>query len=362
MAITEIPPSRASGEDPVLQGDLADGYVELDAPAILLQVQDDLSRARVREAFWISVVVHLAIILLLANSQRIFHVRPIPVMTAEDLMRQNDTTFLALPPDEQKLTERPKTNTLSDKDRVATSKNPTLNRKELEKILDQHRAGPRGPEAQPQQPSPAQPPAPAQQQGPQVAQQAPPQQQPQKNPPNQTAQLESLPRRQTSSQPNPFAAALNSGTSTAQLARQAAAARAGGQSVGGGDLGMGLRGGGNIKSDMEIITDTQGVDFGPYLSRVVEAVRMNWYNLIPESARSPLFKQGVVGIQFYILPDGKVAGMQLYGPSGDVALDRAAWGGISASNPFPPLPSAFHGAYLGLRFRFFYNPNRKDLH
>jgi TonB family protein len=150
------------------------------------------------------------------------------------------------------------------------------------------------------------------------------------------------------------------GSSTEQAARAAAAARAGG-SVGGSQMGMGLRGGGNIKSNMEILTDTQGVDFGPYLARVVESVRMNWYNLIPEAARSPLFKKGVVAVDFYILKDGRVAGMQLEGPSGDVSLDRAAWGGITASNPFPPLPGEFHGPYLGLRFRFYYNPDRKDL-
>lgn len=124
---------------------------------------------------------------------------------------------------------------------------------------------------------------------------------------------------------------------------------------------MGLRGGGNIRSNVDILTDTQGVDFGPYLARVVEAVRMNWYNLIPESARSPLFKKGIVLIEFAILKDGRVAGMRVDAPSGDTSLDRAAWGGISASNPFPPLPGEFHGPYLGLRFRFYYNYERKDI-
>jgi TonB family protein len=357
MAITEIPPSRITGEEPGLEPDSSETYVDFDAPALLLQVQDDLGRSRVREAFWISVVVHLAIVLFLVNSDRIFGIRPVTVLTAEDLMRQKDTTFLELPPDEQKLTQRPKTDVLSDKDRVATSKNPTLDRKELQKILDAHRAGPRGPEVPPQQPSPAQAPAPAQQQ----AQQQPNQAAQQGNQGNQTARLEGLaPQRQPSSAPNPFAAALSPGASTEQLARQAAAARAGGAS-GGGDMGMGLRGGGNIRSNVDILTDTQGVDFGPYLARVVESVRMNWYLLIPEAARSPLFKKGVVQIEFAIMQNGTVAGMKLDSPSGDVSLDRAAWGGISASNPFPPLPGAFHGPYLGLRFRFYYNPDRKDL-
>ncbi len=53
--------------------------------------------------------------------------------------------------------------------------------------------------------------------------------------------------------------------------------------------------------------------------------------------------------------------MRLVGQSGDIALDRAAWGGITASNPFPPLPSEFHGNYLALRFHFFYNPAKGEM-
>jgi len=90
-------------------------------------------------------------------------------------------------------------------------------------------------------------------------------------------------------------------------------------------------------------------------------VRMNWYNIIPEEARPPLMKKGKVAIEFAITKDGKVAGMILRGPSGDVALDRAAWGGITASAPFQPLPSAFKGPYLALRFHFYYNPGKGDL-
>ncbi len=72
-------------------------------------------------------------------------------------------------------------------------------------------------------------------------------------------------------------------------------------------------------------------------------------------------KRGRLAIEFVILPDGKIAGMKLVAPSGDVALDRAAWGGITASNPFAPLPGEFHGPYLALRFRFYYNPQKGDM-
>jgi hypothetical protein len=53
--------------------------------------------------------------------------------------------------------------------------------------------------------------------------------------------------------------------------------------------------------------------------------------------------------------------MRITSPSGDVSLDRAAWGGITASNPFAPLPGEFHGPYLALRFHFYYNPAKGDI-
>ncbi len=52
--------------------------------------------------------------------------------------------------------------------------------------------------------------------------------------------------------------------------------------------------------------------------------------------------------------------MKLISSSGDVALDRGAWGGITASNPFPPLPNEFGGQYLALRFAFCYNTDVSD--
>ena len=57
-------------------------------------------------------------------------------------MKQKELTYLELPPDEQKVTKRPDTNRISDKDRIATSRAPQLDRKELKKILDSARPGP----------------------------------------------------------------------------------------------------------------------------------------------------------------------------------------------------------------------------
>jgi hypothetical protein len=112
---------------------------------------------------------------------------------------------------------------------------------------------------------------------------------------------------------------------------------------------------------LEILSDTMGVNFGPYVERVLQDVKRRWYELIPESAKAPTMKKGKVTIEFAILKDGTVAKMKFVSTSGDEALDLGAWDGISLSSPFLPLPSEFTGEYLGLRFKFFYNPDKADL-
>jgi TonB family protein len=114
------------------------------------------------------------------------------------------------------------------------------------------------------------------------------------------------------------------------------------------------------QTTLDVLSDTRGVDFGPYLARVAHDVRMNWSRVIPESAKSPVMKKGKACIEFAILKDGRISGMKLVYSSGDVALDRAAWAGITASRPFRPLPVEFPGLYLTLRLKFLYNPSAGD--
>jgi TonB family protein len=102
-----------------------------------------------------------------------------------------------------------------------------------------------------------------------------------------------------------------------------------------------------------ILSDTRGVDFGPYLARIVYIVRRNWLAVIPESAR--LGEKGRVGVVFEILKDGSVPQMRLVASSGSDPLDRAAVNGIHTSVPFPPLPQEFTGNHLVLQFIFLYN-------
>ena len=102
-----------------------------------------------------------------------------------------------------------------------------------------------------------------------------------------------------------------------------------------------------------ILSDTRGVDFGPYLARIVYIVRRNWYQVIRESAR--LGDKGRVGVVFEILKDGSVPEVRLVASSGSDPLDRAAMAGIHASVPFPPLPEEFTGNHLVLQFIFLCN-------
>lgn len=372
MSVTQIPPRNAQAPPPLPeQRDLSEAQHWESAyrtfnpdhvPHLLIQLQDDLSRSRKREALWLSVVLHLLVVILLVNSEKIISFLPhrtLVIPAAIDLNKQKEATYLELPPDEQKLTRKPDSKIISDKDRIATSKAPQINREDLKKLLESRRPG----RPEPAGPAQGSPP-------PQVAQnQAQPQQPQQQNQqaqnqgfakPDDNSQIAAL-RAPPAAAPKPqpsFTIPSSAGSAIEQAARAAAQNRG---YYGGGDPGdYGItqgRSAAKALDQAEILTDTMGVDFGPYLARITQVVRSNWYNVMPPSVYPPLLKQGKVSIEFAILKDGKVSGMTLHTPSGDVALDRAAWASITASNPFPPLPKEFPGQVLGLRFYYFYNLN-----
>jgi TonB family protein len=138
----------------------------------------------------------------------------------------------------------------------------------------------------------------------------------------------------------------------------------GGQTVGDdtsepgiGGIGAGLNlppSPGHTGSALQLLSDPLGVDFRPYLLQVLAAVRRNWFPIIPESARLGRLR-GKVEIQFSVSRNGAVPKLVIILPSGTEALDRAAVAGISASNPFPPLPTEFAGQVIRLQLTFSYN-------
>lgn len=364
------PPPVAKSEP----GDLYDAsrwesaYREMhDVPALLIQLQDDLSRARKREALWMSLIVHLTLIIVIINADRFTNFLPkrAVILVSPQEQRDRELTYLEMPPDAQKVTKRPDTDIISDKDRTAVSKT-RLDPKELKQILDSARAGRPGPPVPPQpQQRPQQSVPPAQMAQAQPAPQAEPPMEAMAKPPNVPPTTSQAPRipPPTSAKPKvTFGSnSISAGTAIEQAARASLANR-GSYGGDGGDYGLGQgRQASKAVGQLDVLSDTMGVEFGPYLNRVLHDVRQNWYNLIPEVARAPLMKKGKVSIEFAILKDGSVRGMTLAGTSGDTSLDRAAWGGITASNPFPPLPGEFRGEYLALRFHFYYNPESNDL-
>jgi TonB family protein len=151
--------------------------------------------------------------------------------------------------------------------------------------------------------------------------------------------------------------------SAIQQAAQAAAARRGGGGGQEGDFGLGTAAHGRPYGNFEILSDTRGVDFFPYLERMKIEIYKHWYEVLPESVFPPISKKGKLLIQFSIMKDGSVRGMVLVVSSGDAALDRAAWGGIVGSNPLPPLPEEYTrlgGTDLTIQGMFIYNLEERD--
>jgi TonB family protein len=316
-------------------------------PQMLAQLEDELARSRMREAFWISVIVHIVFVLLIIFSPELLPNWAQPhLLRAEDLARTKEPTYLELPQDLQRPPEKVHADKLSDKNRIAQTTRPQIDPKTLEALREAARL--RGNQTPPGAPS-ARPPT----QEPPGASAPPAGSQSAMNSfPQQRVQPEEKPTE------NPFRMPGSAGAAIAQAARNAHAGSSGG---GGTGLGMGSSDRNASVGGFDVLSDTQGVDFGPYLSRILQSIKSNWYNLIPEEARPPLLKHGKVAIRFLITPNGKVAGMYIEFPSGDVPLDRAAYGGISASDPFSPLPHEFTGPYLALRITFFYNPKTGEM-
>jgi TonB family protein len=102
-----------------------------------------------------------------------------------------------------------------------------------------------------------------------------------------------------------------------------------------------------------VLSDTQGVDFGPYMRQVMSMVRKAWASSVAQGA---VQGNSEAVIRFTINQDGKISAMQLVDSAHDVALDRAAWGSITGAGEFPALPASFSGPGLTLDIHFKLKP------
>jgi TonB family protein len=317
---------------------------------LLLELEPESARWRFLAIYQLTLLGHVALLglILLISSMVSRHEKLIAMAEASEPPPQ--PTFLTLPPDLRAELEKERRAKLqSDQDREARAKAPVV------KPEAPHLAYSKGNTPLPEiagggKPKPPAPPPQAQTPAPQQQATAAPPPPPPKQ--DNSLKLEDVPKPAQS--PGHLAMATPQ-EMIEQAARAAAQGRARGQIVGPGDsIGQFNNPSSNFSLEGPmILSDTQGVDFGPYLARIVRVVRENWYAVMPESAR--LGEKGRVAIQFSILRDGRVPELDLVLTSGSQALDNAANAAIHASVPFPPLPGEYKGNDLKLRFMFLYN-------
>jgi TonB family protein len=323
---------------------------------LLLELEAEAARWRWRSMFLLSILLHALAALILMVEPQLFRRGARMVGIRMEPRPQQETTFLTMPPDLLKRKPPPRTNNLSDKNREAQGPSPKINPNGLHMPyirgntpLPEIAGGAKAPPSPP--PAAASPPPGPKSPGNGEQATPPPKQQ-------EEAQLRLMdvpkpsPGGEQSRLQMPY---TTPGEAIQQSLRSAARGRATGDIPGPGDSTGQLE---NLNPNFStqgpiILSDTRGVDFGPYLARVVYVVRRNWYAVIPESAR--LGQKGRVSLVFEIVKDGSVPELRLVASSGSNALDQAAIASIRASNPFPPLPAEFTGRHLVLQFNYLYN-------
>jgi outer membrane biosynthesis protein TonB len=295
---------------------------------MISELEDERRWARLREGIWIAILVHLFLLSAVTWIPKyIFKVPPV-VDPFDAIKQRKDLTYLDLPPDAlEKI--RPK------KALKPLEKPPVIDKKTLE---DMNKAAPPPPpETKPAEPAPVQP---------QPAQPVPP---------NPQSQVEAPRPAAVPARPNFAMNSLNPADQLREAMKNAARSHGAGETSNQGSDRLARHPGAGA-GGVQVLSDTQGVDFGSWLQRWHWETEHTWDPLIPDEVNPPINKSGMVAIRFKVLPNGRLmdGSLVLEGRSGDVALDRAAWGALTGSN-YPPLPRDFHGPYLELRAYFLYN-------
>ncbi len=295
---------------------------------MISELEDERRWARLREGIWLAILIHVLVLSGITWIPKyIFKVPPV-VDPFDAIKKRKDLSYLDLPPDLVKKYQP------QVKVEPVKPKMPQIDRKTLEALNKQAPAP--VPEPQPKIENPVQP-------------QPPAQQTPKPPAPEEAPHPQAVPAR-----PN-FAMGSQNPADQLRDAMRGAAHSPGynPQQPAGGGLSMhpGAGSGG-----VEVLSDTQGVDFNSWLMRWHRETERTWDPLIPDEVNPPISRSGAVVIRFKVLPNGRImdGSMVLEGRSGDTGLDRAAWGALTGSN-YPPLPREFHGPYLELRAMFLYN-------
>jgi len=317
---------------------------------LLQESEAETARWRRRTMFLMSVVLHAVMVIFALVAPQLFRRGAAMLGIVLERRPRTETTFLYMPPDLLKLKRAPNTNLLSDKNRIAQGKAPKIDPNGL--TMPYSRGNTTLPEIAGG--TPPVPPAPPPAASPGGGQPSPSPPAPKKE--DNQLRLMDVPARSGGGEQSQLRLPpLSPGAAIQQSLQGAARGRASGALAGPGDSDSQFN---NLRSNFsagiaQILSDTRGVDFGPYLARVVYNVKRNWYSVIPVSAQ--MGEKGRVAIVFQIVKDGSVPQLRLVGSSGSEPLDNAALSAIKMSNPFPPLPEEFTGKDLVLQFIFLYN-------
>jgi outer membrane biosynthesis protein TonB len=325
---------REAGDNrpPAIRGSRWIDYDTHELLEMISELEDERRWARLREGVLWAILVHILLISAVTWIPKyVFKVPPV-IDPFEAINKRNDLHYLDLPPDALRNIQ-PKTQV-----KPAPRKMPQIDKKTLE-AMNKPTLPALPPTPQPKVESP-----PAQSQA-----QTPP---PIPPSPQSQSQLEAPHPQAVPARPNFAMGSQNPADQLRDAMRGSRNPGTGGEVPGNPGMAMHPGAGGGV----QVLSDTQGVDFSAWLRRWYYETEHTWDPLIPDEVNPPILKQGQVVVRFKVLPNGRLmeGGMVLEGRSGDTALDRAAWGALTGSN-YPPLPHDFHGPYLELRAIFMYN-------
>jgi len=290
---------------------------------LLDTIEDERARGRFRESIYISVFFWLAVAWFIFYGPRVLWHAPLLINPA-DVLKQREVTQLNAP-------------VLPHVPRPTAKQTPKVDNQTMKRLQA----------ARPAAPEPAPPPAAAAPTTP-----APAAPQPTAPLPPPTRAASPIPEAPLPSAPTRPSFNTNTG-SPGENIQSAVGKVARGRSGNGTEFSASPSN--PLGGGVDILSDTQGVDFDPYLRRIIADIKRNWLPLIPEEARPPISKQGEDYIRFTILPDGNIGAMYPDGSTHDVAIDHSCWSAITSEGQFPPLPSQFHGPKLELRIHFLVN-------
>jgi outer membrane biosynthesis protein TonB len=286
------------------------------------ELEDERRWARLREGALWALLVHLALLLGLFLLPKYIFVPRVVDKTAR--LDKDEFTYMDTPKFRPKVTQKP------------MLKPPQIDKQTLEEMRKET------------PPSPAAPPPPETKPVEQPPVQPPPQ-------PTQQAQVEAPRPSAVPARPNFAMNSANPADQLREAMRNAARSHGAGETDSANSRGLSMHPGAG-SGGVQVLSDTQGVDFSNWLQRWHWETEHTWDPLIPDEVNPPIYKSGAVAIRFKVLPNGRLmdGSLVLEGRSGDVALDRAAWGALTGSS-YPALPREFHGPYLELRAYFLYN-------